>query len=354
MPPPPCKTGARRRLARREVVDDLVDARRASRRRRRGRRGSPAGARRGVRAGWSRSRSRRCRRSRASGCGRARATRSAEPIAPCELPRAGTGRNSLTLTRPTRSPCARRRASTTSRSVRGHGVAGDEDDLRVFGVLGGERAVRPAAEDLLELVDAPRRAPPARASIASWISSRCRSVSCGQVMPPYVRGCPKSSRCGRSQRRQVAVDLLLLRQVDDHLRVRDDEAVLGDQRRQQHAGVLGDAERQQDRVHQVLVRLAVELQPGGVAQRQPVALVDPDVPRRAERAVRRDHARSAGGSSRRRRRSRSCTSRPLDELAVNARAPASDAADAHAHRAVLGLDRHDCALGELEGRAGTR
>jgi len=68
------------------------------------------------------------------------------------------------------------------------------------------------------------------------------------------------------ERRQVRVDLFLTRQVDVHQRVRQHEAVLGHEGRKQDAGVLRDPERQKDGIDEVLVRLAIELQHGRVAQ----------------------------------------------------------------------------------------
>ena len=67
--------------------------------------------------------------------------------------------------------------------------------------------------------------------------------------------------------------------------MRDDEAVVGDDRRKENALVFGDSKGEKDRVGHVLVGLAVKMEPGGVAQRQGVALVHPDVPGRAERAI---------------------------------------------------------------------
>jgi hypothetical protein len=91
------------------------------------------------------------------------------------------------------------------------------------------------------------------------------------------------------ERRQEAVDRLLVGDLGHHHRVREHERVLADQHRQQDARVLGQPVRRQDRVEDLLVVLAVELDPAGVAQCEGVAVVDPDVPRRAEGPVDRHH-----------------------------------------------------------------
>ena len=74
--------------------------------------------------------------------------------------------------------------------------------------------------------------------------------------------------------------------------VREDEAVHADHDRQRE--LLGELERLDVEVDRLLVRLRVELDPAGVALRHRVAVVVPDVDRRADRAVGdRHHDRQA-------------------------------------------------------------
>ena len=89
--------------------------------------------------------------------------------------------------------------------------------------------------------------------------------------------------------RQEAIHLFLVGEVRFHHGVREHEGVLTDHGRQEHARVLGQAIAKEDRVRDLLVVPAVELNPSGVAQHQRVAVVNPDVPGRAKGAVHGHH-----------------------------------------------------------------
>ena len=229
-----------------------------------------------------------------------------------------------------------------------HGVAGDEHELGVVGVRGGEAPGGPPPEHASRT----RRPPPPdlRHRLHGVLDVLALALRVARPRHPAVdpRVVPPDA-VRQVERRQEGVDLLLVRQVDVHQRVREHEAVLRHEGRQQHARVLRDAKREQDGVDEVLVRLAVELQHGGVAQRQAVALVDPDVPRRAERAVGGDQddrqAVVAGGEH---------VLGHVEQAVGGAGREGAGAgdgrADADAHGAVLGLHRHDVALGERVGR----
>ena len=141
-----------------------------------------------------------------------------------------------------------------------------------------------ALERVLDLA----RRPPARAPSPPGAACGAISVSCGKSSPPTTRGL-SVTRCGRSSGGRNASTVSWSGMSVMHHRVRQHERVLAHHHRQQHARVLGEAVGQQDRVEHLLVVLAVELDPAGVAQHQRVAVVDPDVPRRAERAVDRHH-----------------------------------------------------------------
>ena len=92
--------------------------------------------------------------------------------------------------------------------------------------------------------------------------------------------------------RQERVDLLLRRDVDALVGVREDEAVHADHHRERD--LLGELERLDVQVDGLLVGLRIELEPAGVALGHRVAVVVPDVDRGADRAVgHRHHDRQA-------------------------------------------------------------
>ena len=138
--------------------------------------------------------------------------------------------------------------------------------------------------------------------------------------------------------RQEGPHLLGLEDVDDLEGVREIEGVENDHDGEHHR--FGDLERLHDRVLRLLVALAVDLEPAGVALREGVVLVGPDAPRRADRAVDvHQHDRKPGPD------------RPMDDL-VHEEKPlrrgrregphaGRGSADARGERAVLGLDRDE-------------
>ncbi len=89
------------------------------------------------------------------------------------------------------------------------------------------------------------------------------------------------------QRAEEAVDQLLLRQLDILVGVRKEEGI------QQHHDRKEDALRNfkglDDGVERLLPRLAVKLHPSGVALRERVGLVGPEIPSGAEGAIDVDH-----------------------------------------------------------------
>jgi hypothetical protein len=87
--------------------------------------------------------------------------------------------------------------------------------------------------------------------------------------------------------RQEGVDLGLRRDVDPLHRVRQDEAVHAHHHR--HRQFLAEAEGLQVQVRRFLVGLGEQLQPAAVALAHRVAVVVPDVDRRADRPVGHRH-----------------------------------------------------------------
>ncbi len=178
------------------------------------------------------------------------------------------------------------------------GARGDEHRVGVGGVLRLEGAARPPAEDAREL----------GAGLLEHLGRPCHRRLDLLAVPLRLAGAHHLSIGARAvaprpqsqvERRQVGVYELLRRQVDHHAGVRKQKAVLGHHHGEQHARVLGDAKGEHDGIHEVLVRVAIELQPGRVAQGEAVAVVGPDVPRRTDRAIGHDHddgqARQSGG-----------------------------------------------------------
>ena len=138
------------------------------------------------------------------------------------------------------------------------------------------------------------------------------------------------------------------KQCDRLGRVRDREAVLADEHRQQHVRVLGEPRRDHGQVVCLLRVLGEELDDAGVADQHRVGVVAVDVDRPGERAVaeRHDDRRPHRGGDvddlghqgeplRRRRghRARAC----------------EGGADRGAHGRVLGLDVDDLGLGRAVG-----
>ena len=137
------------------------------------------------------------------------------------------------------------------------------------------------------------------------------------------------------ERRQVLVDQRLVRDVDDLVGVGQGEGVEDDHDRDHER--LRDLEGLDDRVHDLLVRRAVELHPARVALRQAVVLVGPDRPARGHGPVdvaHDDGVAPAGG--------------PVEHLVHQGQAlgrggrerprPGDRRADAGGHGRVLGLD----------------
>ncbi len=151
------------------------------------------------------------------------------------------------------------------------------------------------------------------------------------------------------ERRQVAIDELLRRQVGLHLRVGDDEGVHAHHHGQQDALVLGQAEGQERRVEHLLVVLAVELDPREVAQHERVAVVDPDVPGRAQRAVDRHHDDRQAVEARH-HDVLGHVGQPVRRAGGERARAGERGADADAHGAVLALDRDHVPLAERELR----
>lgn len=87
--------------------------------------------------------------------------------------------------------------------------------------------------------------------------------------------------------RQPGVDLLLGRDVDTFVRVRQDETVHADHDRQ--GQLLGDAKRLDVQVQGLLVGFGKDLDPAGIAHRHAVGVVVPDVDRGADGAVGHGH-----------------------------------------------------------------
>jgi hypothetical protein len=131
--------------------------------------------------------------------------------------------------------------------------------------------------------------------------------------------------------------------------VRHDEAVHHHHRRQKHAVILSDAKGEETRVDDVLMGFAVELQPSGVAHGQAVALIDPDVPRRAKRAI-ADHHDDGQPTMTGRKDVLSHVEQTVGRAGGERSRTGHRRTDAHGHGAVLRFHGHVAALGKRVAR----
>ncbi len=148
----------------------------------------------------------------------------------------------------------------------------------------------------------------------------------------------------RLERRQIGVDLRLVRHVHAIVSVGQDEAV--DAHHHRARQLLGQPERLDVQVRRFLVGFGVQLDPARVAHRHAVGMIVPDVDRRADRAV-------ADGHDDRQPEARRVIDRfrhEQDALArgggVAARA-GGRCADGHRQRGKFGFDVDELAILEL-------
>ena len=109
----------------------------------------------------------------------------------------------------------------------------------------------------------------------------------GSVTVLRLAGEPRIERVGRLERRQELRHLLLLRDGEGHVGVRQEVAVVAHHHRD--AGGLRHAEGLQGVVDDLLVVAGVDLDPAGVALRDGVLVVVPDVPGSADGPVGHAH-----------------------------------------------------------------
>ena len=163
-----------------------------------------------------------------------------------------------------------------------HRAESDDDRLRVFAAIAAHQPARGAAEARLELGGDARN-----------VLERGKLLGVREVAHFHERLRPdhRADRdrlvgiedLARRVRRQERVDLGLLGNVDALVGVREDEAVHAHHHR--HRQLLGELERLDVQVERFLVGLGEQLQPAAVALAHRVAVVVPDVDRRADRAV---------------------------------------------------------------------
>ena len=163
-----------------------------------------------------------------------------------------------------------------------HRAERDDDRLRVFAAVAAHQPARGAAEARLELGGDARN-----------VLERRQLLGVREVAHFHERLGPdhradrdrlvRIEDLARRVRRQEGVDLGLRRDVDALVGVGEDEAVHAHHHR--HRQLLGELERLDVQVERFLVGLGEQLQPAAVALAHRVAVVVPDVDRRADRAV---------------------------------------------------------------------
>ena len=111
--------------------------------------------------------------------------------------------------------------------------------------------------------------------------------------------------------------------------------------------VLGQAEGQHGRIRHVLVRVTIQLDPGKIAEHQGVALVRPDIPRRAQRSIDGRHYHGQAIESRH-HHVLGHVGEPVRCAGGESPGAVQGGADADTHRTVLAFGRYDAALRERE------
>jgi hypothetical protein len=164
----------------------------------------------------------------------------------------------------------------------------------------------------------------------------------GPTMAPMETGSLRVEHLARLEGRQVGVDLLLRRDVEALVGVRQDEAVHAHHHR--HRQLLGEAEGLDVQVGRLLVGLGVELDPAGVAHRHGVGVVVPDVDRRADGAVADGHDDGQAQARRVVHRLGHEQQALAGGGGVGARA-GRRGADGHRQRGELGFDVDELAVG---------